>query len=63
MNGSAPTLWNPSAAANWSLIFTPAFGSDYARRPWGKALLIGVAALVGYVAVAVLAGAVFALVS
>lgn len=24
---SAPALWNPNAAANWSLLFTPAFGA------------------------------------
>lgn len=22
-----PTIWNPNAASNWSLIFSPAFGS------------------------------------
>jgi hypothetical protein len=107
-------IWNPNATANWSLIFTPAFGSylqllnwralgepekaassqnwfyvslgmlvvyvltgfrpiglflfvwyfsagraqgkyvkekfgsSYARKPWGKALLIGLAAIIGY---------------
>ncbi|MDH3320209.1 MAG: hypothetical protein OEO84_11045 [Betaproteobacteria bacterium] len=26
-SGAPPSLWNPNAAANWSLIFTPAFGA------------------------------------
>jgi hypothetical protein len=25
--GQPPALWNPNAAANWSLLFTPAFGA------------------------------------
>jgi hypothetical protein len=29
-----PALWNPSAAANWSLIFTPAFGSYLQMLNW-----------------------------
>ena len=24
---AAPALWNPNAAANWSLLFSPAFGA------------------------------------
>jgi hypothetical protein len=37
--GSHPTnaLWNPSAAANWSLLFTPVFGSYLHEANW-KAL-------------------------
>jgi hypothetical protein len=27
-------IWNPNAAANWSLIFTPAFGSYLQMRNW-----------------------------
>ena len=26
-NESAPAIWNPNAAANWSLVFWPAFGA------------------------------------
>jgi hypothetical protein len=128
---AAPPLWNPNAAASWSLLFTPAFGAylhmlnwrelgderqaaaakgwfsaslavlgayialavavpdfdaryiglaylltwyfaaargqaryvkekygnDYPRKGWGKALLLAVAAFVGYFFVAVLVGA------
>ncbi len=30
----APPLWNPNAAANWSLLFTPAFGAYLQMRNW-----------------------------
>ena len=30
----APALWNPNAAANWSLLFTPAFGAWLHMRNW-----------------------------
>ena len=30
----APPLWNPNAAANWSLIFTPAFGALLQLLNW-----------------------------
>ena len=30
----APTLWNPNAAANWSLIFSPAFGAYLHMKNW-----------------------------
>jgi hypothetical protein len=135
-------IWNPNAAANWSLIFTPAFGAylqmlnwralgeperaassqnwfyvglgmlavyvlmgafmndpkaadgaarglgflfllvwyfssgraqgkyvkeklgkTYAKKPWGKALLIGVGAIVGYFIVAVVIGLVLGVAS
>ena len=29
-----PSIWNPNAAANWSLIFTPAFGAYLQMRNW-----------------------------
>lgn len=29
-----PALWNPNAAANWSLLFTPAFGSYLHAQNW-----------------------------
>lgn len=137
-----PPIWNPNAAANWSLVFTPAFGSylhmlnwqtlgeaerarscmrwfyvsigmllayifmgvvladetaadgatrglalvflltwyfasarsqakyvkakfgaSYARRPWGKALLIGITGFVAFVVAAFLAGVILAMTS
>jgi hypothetical protein len=30
----APPLWNPDAAANWSLLLTPAFGAYLHMRNW-----------------------------
>jgi hypothetical protein len=32
--GPAPALWNPNAAANWSLLFTPAFGAYLHMLNW-----------------------------
>ena len=29
-----PALWNPNAAANWCLIFTPAFGAFLNMLNW-----------------------------
>lgn len=29
-----PKLWNPNAAANWSLIFSPAFGAILQAKNW-----------------------------
>ena len=31
---AAPALWNPNAAANWSLVFSPAFGAFLHMRNW-----------------------------
>jgi hypothetical protein len=31
---SCPPLWNPNAAASWSLIFSPAFGSIIQMKNW-----------------------------
>jgi hypothetical protein len=31
---SAPALWNPNAAANWSLLFSPAFGAFLHMKNW-----------------------------
>ena len=31
---SAPKLWNPNAAANWSLLFSPAFGAFLHMKNW-----------------------------
>ena len=30
----APPIWNPNAAANWSLLFSPAFGAFLHMRNW-----------------------------
>jgi hypothetical protein len=30
----AAAIWNPDAAANWSLLFTPAFGAYLHMRNW-----------------------------
>ncbi|MEK8047508.1 hypothetical protein [Ideonella margarita] len=32
--GTAPKLWNPNAAASWSLLFTPVFGAWLQMRNW-----------------------------
>lgn len=32
--GDAPALWNPNAAGNWSLLFTPVFGSFLVWKNW-----------------------------
>ena len=32
--GAAPAMWNPNAAANWSLLFTPAFGAWLHMKNW-----------------------------
>ena len=31
---TAPPLWNPNAAANWSLLFSPAFGAFLHMKNW-----------------------------
>lgn len=31
---AAPALWNPGAAASWSLLFTPAFGALLHMKNW-----------------------------
>lgn len=31
---AAPRLWNPNAAASWSLIFSPVFGALLQRSNW-----------------------------
>lgn len=32
--GRSPKLWNPNAAANWSLLFTPVFGAWLHAKNW-----------------------------
>jgi len=31
---ASPALWNPNAAANWSLLFSPAFGAFLHMKNW-----------------------------
>ncbi len=33
---AAPPLWNPNAAAGWSLLFSPAFGAFLQMRNWQR---------------------------
>ena len=33
-DGTSPDLWNPAAAANWSLLFSPAFGAFLQMKNW-----------------------------
>ncbi len=33
-SNSIPEIWNPDAAGNWSLLFTPAFGSFIQAQNW-----------------------------
>lgn len=33
-DAAAPALWNPNAAANWSLLFSPAFGAFLQMKNW-----------------------------
>ena len=34
MQDVAPALWNPGAAASWSLLFTPVFGTILHMKNW-----------------------------
>jgi hypothetical protein len=34
VNRESPALWNPNSAANWSLIFSPAFGAFLHMKNW-----------------------------
>jgi hypothetical protein len=55
---TAPALWNPNAAANWSLLFSPAFGSLLVYLNWkaiGNESEAKTAQLLFYVNLAVLA--------
>lgn len=31
---ATPAMWNPNAAANWSLLFSPAFGAFLQMKNW-----------------------------
>ncbi len=31
---ASPAMWNPNAAANWSLLFSPAFGAYLQMKNW-----------------------------
>lgn len=54
----SPALWNPNAAANWSLLFSPAFGAFLHMKNWqvlgepGKAASAKVWAILSLVVIA-----------
>ena len=58
---AAPALWNPNAAANWSLLFSPVFGAFLQMKNWealgepDKASASGRWAAIGVVVFVVLA--------
>jgi hypothetical protein len=56
-------VWYFSAGRAQSKYVKEKFGSTYARKPWGKALLIGVAAFVGFIIAAVIVGLVLGVAS
>jgi hypothetical protein len=33
-DGMSPAIWNPNSAANWSLLFSPAFGAYLHMKNW-----------------------------
>ena len=33
-DGVSPAIWNPNSAANWSLLFSPAFGAFLHMKNW-----------------------------
>lgn len=33
-DGVSPAIWNPNSAANWSLLFSPAFGAYLHMKNW-----------------------------
>ena len=49
-------IWYFAAGRAQSKYVKEKFGSSYTRKPWGKALLIGVAAFVGFFIAAVIVG-------
>ena len=49
-------IWYFSAGKSQAKYVKEKFGKDYPRRGWGKPLLIGVAAIVGYLFLAVAIG-------
>ena len=56
-------VWYFSAGKAQAKYIKEKFGSSYPRRTWGKPLLIGVAAIIGYVFVAVIFGALIGVMS
>jgi hypothetical protein len=59
-----PTIWNPNSAANWSLLFTPAFGAFLHMKNWealgeptkaSAAKVWGVTTLIVFVGISVVA--------
>jgi hypothetical protein len=57
-DGVSPAIWNPNSAANWSLLFSPAFGAYLHMKNWealgepGKASVAKVWVLVTLLALA-----------
>ena len=49
-------IWYFSAGRSQAKYVKEKYGKDYPRRGWGKPLLIGVAAIIGYLFVAVAIG-------
>ncbi len=56
-------VWYFSAGRAQGKYIKEKFGKTYARKPWGKALLIGVGAIVGYFIAAVVIGLVLGVAS
>ena len=55
-----PALWNPGAAANWSLLFSPAFGAFLHMKNWealGEPAKASAAKVWAILALIVIAGA------
>jgi hypothetical protein len=49
-------VWYFSAGRSQGKFVKEKFGSNYPKKPWGKALLIGIAAIIGYLIFAVVVG-------
>lgn len=56
-------VWYFSAGRAQARYVKEKFGSNYPRRAWGKPLLIGVAAIIGFFTLAVIVGAMLGVVS
>ena len=49
-------VWYFSDGRSQGKFVKEKFGSNYPKKPWGKALLIGTAAIIGHIIFAVVAG-------
>lgn len=49
-------VWYFSAGRSQGQFVKEKFGSNYLKKPWGKALIIGIAAIIGYFIFAVVVG-------